>query len=135
MFNYPHHRRLSELARRVIRAAEMWAAHNGNNSVVQPAHLLLALVLETRSPAAALMKASGIDLARVQIALAIDSEIGIDPALHEAYFHAERLGSHYIGSEHLLLALTTQSDAAAVLIEIGIDPDDLRLRVEHHCAP
>jgi ATP-dependent Clp protease ATP-binding subunit ClpA len=132
VFDYPHHRRLSELARRVIRAAEMWAAHNGDDSAVQPAHLMLALVLETRSPAAALMRASGIDLTRVQIALAMDSAVGIDPALHEAYVHAERLGSHYIGSEHLLLALTTQSDAAAVLIEIGIDLDDLRTRVERY---
>lgn len=134
VFDYPHHRRLSELARRVIRAAEMWAAHNGDDSIIQPAHLLLALVLETRSPASALMRASGVDLARVQIALAIESAVGIDPALHEAYFHAERLGSHYIGSEHLLLALTTQSEAAAILLEIGIDPNDLRSRVERHFA-
>jgi len=112
----------------------MWAAHNGDNAVVKPAHLLLALVLETRSPAAALMRASGIDLARVQIALAVDSAAGIDLALHEAYIHATRLGSHYIGSEHLLLALTTHPDAVTLLLEIGIDLDDLRSRVEHHFA-
>ncbi len=134
MFNYPHHRRLSELARRVLRAAEMWAAHNRDTTAVQPAHLLLALVLETRSPASALMRASGIDLAHIQIALAVHSAAGIAPALYEAHFHAERFGSHYIGSEHLLLALTTQPDAAALLREIGIDLDNLRSRVEDYIA-
>jgi ATP-dependent Clp protease ATP-binding subunit ClpC len=135
VFDHPHHRRLSELARRVIRAAEMWAAHGGGGAAVKPAHLLLALVLETRSPASALMRASGVSPAHVQIALAADSSaVGIDLTLDEAYSHAARLGSHYIGSEHLLLALTTHPDAAALLIAIGVDLDDLRSRVEDYFA-
>lgn len=131
---YRRSRRLSELARRVLRAAEMWAAHSETHAAVQPAHLLLALLLETRSAASSLVRESGVELAHIHAALelaaAIEMQMGIEGALDAAFAHADRFGSHYVGSEHLLLALTTEANTAALLLEVGINLDDLRARVE-----
>lgn len=127
-------RRLSELARRVIRAADTWAQHGASpddTPTTQPGHVLLALLLETRSVSSALVIEAGIDLAQARSVLYNGgTNAGIDGMLDDAFAHALRLGSHYVGTEHLLLALTTDSASNAVLSAAGVDIDRLRTRVE-----
>ncbi|MDZ4765918.1 MAG: Clp protease N-terminal domain-containing protein [Chloroflexota bacterium] len=135
-------RRLSELARRVIRAAEWWAHHSAMPDAQIDAHLaphsghlLLALVLETRSVSSVLLGEVGIDSARARAALnahTFHAETGINGVLDEAFAHADRLGNHYTGTEHLLLALTTDAAAAARLSTAEIDLAHLQARVERY---
>lgn len=99
--------RLSELARRVLTAAEQHAAALGHPSV-GVGHLLLALLHEQRGSVQHLLHSAGLAAAEVdagldagQAALLADADAIIDAALALA----EAAGSHYVGTEHLLLAL------------------------------
>lgn len=130
-------RRLSELARRVLRAADLLALRPDDDfSRPLPGHVLLALLLEGRSASALLARESGVDAALVQVALDegayLDGVLGVESVLEDAFTHAERLGSHYTGTEHLLLALTHNPSASALLLYAGVEPERLRLLVETH---
>lgn len=129
-------RRLSELARRVLRAAESWAGHSAPalpQRVPHSGHILLALVLETRSFSSGLLREAGVDLAHARAFIAahpFQDEDSFLALIDSAFAHAARLGSHYTGTEHLLLALTTDADALACFLDAGIDVTRLRERVE-----
>jgi len=53
-------------------------------------------------------------------------------AITYARHEAQRLGAHYIGTEHLLLGLIREGTgmAAAVLQKLGVDPRRIRFEVE-----
>ncbi|GAA5198185.1 hypothetical protein GCM10023322_70990 [Rugosimonospora acidiphila] len=55
-------------------------------------------------------------------------------ALRDASLSAHRLGHPYAGTTHLLGALLAQPDGPAVrlLRQLGVDPDDVRLKVTRH---
>ncbi len=124
--------RLSELSRRVMNAAEQLAAELGHPHV-GIGHLLLVLAQENRSSTARLLRASGLDETRLQAALASG-----DPALLESIERmlggvvdlVERMGSHYTGTEHLLLALLNDPTGSRVMRFYGAQPDALRRILE-----
>jgi ATP-dependent Clp protease ATP-binding subunit ClpA len=127
---YSHHARLSELSRRVIVSAEQRAAALGQP--VGVGHLLLALLAEQRSPAAGMMRACGLDDSRLRAGLdARDALllVSLEPVLARAPLQAERLGSHYTGTEHLLLALALLPAGAHALRAYSADADALAARL------
>src|SRR5262245_31074730 len=121
--------RLSELSRRVISAAEQMAAAF-HHPTIGLGHLLLALLLETRSPASALLHESGLNEMRLRNGLLkrdplalINAENVLSQALSEIS------DSHYIGTEHLLLALVLDVEGSTLLIAYGINLDDIYRRL------
>jgi ATP-dependent Clp protease ATP-binding subunit ClpA len=126
--------RLSELSRRVINAAEQLAVAL-DHATVGLGHLLLVLLQEERSSTANILRAEGLD----EQHLREDMESGeasllvtIEIVLNRALDQAESLGSHYTGTEHLLLTMTVDPIARAVLQRYRIDPLTLQQRLENH---
>lgn len=125
------HARFSELSRRVIVGAEQSAAAL-DHSAVSIGHLLLALLLEARSPAAAALRASGLDETRLRASLDAQDAlllVSIELVLARAPDEAQRLGSHYTGTEHLLLALALLPAGARLLRVCGADAGALVARI------
>jgi 3-hydroxy-3-methylglutaryl CoA synthase len=127
--SYPGRRsaRLSELSRRVITAAEQMAA-TFHQPTAGLGHLLLALLLETRSPVSSILLESGLDEMRLRNGLLERDPIllvDIEPVLTQALTS----GSHYSGTEHLLLAFALDSQGAALLTAYGLKLDDLHSRL------
>ncbi len=128
---YRQHPRFSELSRRGIAGAQQSAAAL-NHPTVGIGHLLLALLLEARSPAAAALRASALDEACLRARLAAPDPlllVSIEQALARAPDEAERLGSHYTGTEHLLLALALMPAGARLLAGCGADAAALAARI------
>lgn len=120
--------RLSELSRRVINAAEQLAVTLDHPTVGQ-GHLLLVLLLEERSPISALLRAAGLDETRLRRELESgDTALlaSLEDILNRALDQAQNLGSHYTGTEHLLLTLAADETGGALLRRYGLNPDDLR---------
>jgi ATP-dependent Clp protease ATP-binding subunit ClpA len=125
--------RLSELSRRVINAAEQLAVEL-DHTQVGVGHLLLVLLQERRSQLGPILRAAAMDEPRLRTELQIGAPevlTSIEAALETALDHAERVGSHYTGTEHMVLALTDDPRGVAVLTHLAIDPHDLRARVTH----
>jgi Clp amino terminal domain, pathogenicity island component len=128
-YSHPARRsaRLSELSRRVIRAAEQIAAAF-HHPTLGLGHLLLALLLETRSPASILLQESGLDEIRLRNGLLERDPIllvNMDPILTQALIS----GSPYTGTEHLLLTFTLDPHGVILLTAYSVKIDDLRRRL------
>lgn len=124
--------RLTELSRRVITAAEQLAV-TLDHPTVGLGHLLLVLLYEERSSTYALLRDSGLDEARLRRAL--DNQdavllVSIEGVLNIALDRAESMGSHYTGTEHLLLTLLLDPSGMSVLEKFGVSTEDLRRRLE-----
>jgi ATP-dependent Clp protease ATP-binding subunit ClpC len=133
--NHNHPRRLSELARRVIHAAQALA--DATASDAGDTHVLLALAQERRSFSSALLREAKLDVTGLVAALERwngAAPRGLDSLLEQAYTQAERLGNHYTGTEHLLLALASDPRMAVLLADHGTDADALFQRLEQHLA-
>lgn len=127
--------RLSELARRVINAAQALAEASACEAGA--AHVLLALARERRSFSSRLLREYHLDVAGLEIAVARlngAAPHGLDALLERAYSQAERLGNHYTGTEHLLLAVYSDEALASLLGHYGADADALCQRLERHLA-
>lgn len=119
--------RLSELSRRVINAAEQLAVAL-DHPVVGIGHLLLMLAQERRSPTSRLLHAHGLDESRLRRGLEQRDPLllhTIEIILSRVPNHVERLGSHFSGTEHLLLTLCLDQAGAAMLRAYGLRPDTL----------
>jgi ATP-dependent Clp protease ATP-binding subunit ClpA len=123
--------RLSELSRRAITAAEQLSVSMDHQSVGL-GHLLLVMLMEERSPISALLRESGLDenqlragLDKAEAPLLVSIEVVLDRALDQA----ESLGSHYTGTEHLLLTLAADENGQALLRSQAIDPESVRQRI------
>ncbi len=124
--------RLTELSRRAITAAEQMAV-SLDHPTVGLGHLLLVMLQEERSPVAALLRGAGLDESALRGDLQTgggDLLVSVEVVLDRALDHAEGVGSHYTGTEHLLLTLTTDETGRDLLRRYGIDADDLRGRVQ-----
>ncbi len=124
--------RLSELSRRALNAAQQLAAQTDGQVAGLP-HLLLVLAREQRSMASRWLCEAGLDLEALEASVSRVSgtEAAIQAALLEdvidsAVNHADRLGMHYTGTDHMLLALTLHSYGAQLLRAYGVDPQALR---------
>jgi ATP-dependent Clp protease ATP-binding subunit ClpA len=123
--------RFSELSRRVINAAEQLSL-SLNHDRVGIGHLIVVLAQETRSPTAHLLRDSGLDMARLQADLGQNNRLlltGIEGVLNQMLDLVERIGSHYTGTEHLLLTLATDPAAQAVLAYYGVQVEHLQQRL------
>lgn len=123
--------RLSELSRRVINAAELLAVQL-DHPAVGVGHLLLVMLLEERSPISSQLRRYGLDEARLRAGLdAAHTALlaSLEPVLAQARDQAERLGSHYTGTEHLLLTLADDDRSAPILEAYGIAVDALRAQL------
>ncbi|MCU0496391.1 MAG: hypothetical protein MUF87_03455 [Anaerolineae bacterium] len=103
--------RFSELARRVINAAEQ-IAHNLEHPTVGLGHLLQALIAERRGMATKVFRESGflIDQLNVDVQQQYTPlMIGIEETINQALDLAEQHSSHYTGTEHFILTLLTEN--------------------------
>ena len=127
--------RLSELSRRVLNAAEQIAV-SLDHPAVGIGHLLLALVDERRGVTSPFLRQSGLqpDSLRESVQQRRDERllISLEPVLHEAVDRAEKLGSHYVGADHLLLVLASRSEGRLLLEQFGAAPDKVARLLNKH---
>jgi ATP-dependent Clp protease ATP-binding subunit ClpA len=124
--------RLSELGRRVLNAASQIARSYEQKSLF-PEHILLALTQERRSVAKNMLIESQCNIEQLQQIVprlprhSIEAQTVIDQILDRAVDRAEAMGSHYTGTEHILLAMTMNPRSQHMLAEYGIDVGQLQV--------
>ena len=135
--------RFTDEARRVLTLAKD-EAQSFNHNYIGTEHVLLGLLRERNSVAAAVLAAMGIDLAKVRTAVEfiigrggqpVVGEVGLTPdakrVIELAIDEARQLDHHRIGTEHLLLGLVRVRDgiSAGVLESVGVTHDRARIAV------
>ena len=134
--------RFDERARAVVVRAQE-EARTAANETISVAHLVLGLVADPDSTAAAAISAQGVSLDEVRrVAVAtlppasgqVRDQIPFDGharrALELTFREAMRLDAQIIGTGHLLLAVLAVEDGTGVLAGLGID----RVAAEAHVA-
>ncbi len=123
--------RLSELSRRVLNAAEQLAAQQ-DNQLTGLDHLLLVLAGEKRSPVSRILRDSGLDRETLQAQLGhFSAEEPLNPqdlledVIDHAVDRADQLGTHYTGTDHILLALAENPYGARLLQQAGVNREQL----------
>jgi hypothetical protein len=124
--------RFTARARNVVMAAQN-AAHAAGNAEITPAHLVLGLLSEPDSVAAAAIVEQGVTLDAVRQAAtgalpaateAVPELVPFDAAsrkvLEVTFREALRLGHNDVGTEHVLLALLEIENGAGVLTGLGV---------------
>lgn len=124
--------RLSELSRRVLNAAEQQAVKL-DHPAVGTGHLLSALVKERRGTTSSILKQGGLDEEKLQKDLMagrrrLFSDISI--VLDDAINQAEKMGSHYVGADHLLFALTLNAKCTELLAHYNVAVDKVRRLIQ-----
>jgi ATP-dependent Clp protease ATP-binding subunit ClpA len=134
--------RFTPNARRAVAIAE-YEARRLHHQFVETEHLLKGLMRDESSSAARVLRDLGLQLSTLETALKERAVPGLaekapQPELHAdvkitvalALQEAKRLGHAYIGTEHLLLGLTVQSNesSVAVLKRFDLDPELIRKR-------
>lgn len=126
--------RLSELSRRVLNAAEQTAL-SLEHSTVGIGHLLMALVQERRGVTSDILKRSGLNESKLQAALRKrDAGLltGLDTVIQTAIEQADKLGSHYVGADHLLLTMSLVQPGVAVLQQFDAAVDRVNRLLNKH---
>ncbi|MGI6151380.1 MAG: ATP-dependent Clp protease ATP-binding subunit [Christensenellales bacterium] len=130
--------RFTEGAQRALMIAQQTARQLGNN-YVGTEHLLLAFVLEGdgESAASKVLRAAGVDqnaiLARLnrggvmENAPVFDYTPRVKRIIASSMQESKVMGSGYVGTEHLLIALLKEQEGVAdkILRDIGVDPNAL----------
>jgi ATP-dependent Clp protease ATP-binding subunit ClpC len=132
--------RFTERAKTALQLAEQ-EARNLGHAYVDPGHLLLGLLAEGQGIAARVLRYLSIDLQKAQDTMVFIIGRGEQPTtgnlpwvprlqkvIRHAAQEADLLQKHFIGTEHLLLGLTTehQGMAAALLEATGIQLEQVR---------
>lgn len=125
--------RYTTRARNVVMGAQN-EARAAKNSTISTAHLVLGLLHEPDGLAAKAIRAQDVLLDTVRQAAtaklppAVEDGPDLVPfdadakkALELTFREALRLGHHYVGTEHILLALLEQENGSGVLSGLGID--------------
>lgn len=126
--------RLSELSRRVLNAAEQLAVKL-DHPVIGIGHLLVALCNERRGITSSVLIQSGLDVERLNAEMGGASRlvfVSLENVLEEAINQAEKYGSHYLGADHILLALTLNSEAVDILTRFDVSVDRVRRLLQKH---
>ncbi len=126
--------RLSELARRVLAAAEQ-SALTLEHSTPGVGHLLLALVHERRGVTSDMLVHSGLNIEQLEDAIERREDALLDSLesfIQMAVEEAGKSGSHYVGADHLLLALTLISTGTLLLQAYGAAPDKIGRLLNKH---
>ena len=134
----------TERIRKVFQAAND-EARDRHHSKILPEHFLLALIGQRDARGSLILAAAGVDLdaayAMIDLSIVDGSEprsnaIGLDESaksmIENAVNHANRLSHHYVGTEHLLLALLDEQDSQVckLLRGIGVSQQTVRSLVE-----
>ncbi len=125
--------RFTPRARTAVVAAQT-AARDVGNTEITPEHLILGLLGDTDSLAAALLRAHGAEPEQIRAAVTLPASTGQEldlvpfsgPAkkvLELTFREALRLGHNYIGTEHILLALLESEDGDGPLHGLGVDKE------------
>ena len=125
--------RFTPRARTAVVAAQT-AARAAGNTEITPEHLILGLLADTDSLAAALLRAHGAEPEQIRAAVTLPASTGQEldlvpfsgPAkkvLELTFREALRLGHNYIGTEHILLALLESEDGDGPLHGSGVDKE------------
>src|SRR5690606_2363519 len=132
--------RFTQRARRVLSLAQE-EAERMQHSYIGTEHLLLGLMREDGGVAGRVLRELGLDIERVEALVErqtrsgqrtpfakLDLSPGTKRVLELAVEEARQLGHHYIGTEHLLLALIQHNEGVAtdILNEMGLTPDEIR---------
>src|SRR5512147_1280918 len=132
--------RFTQRARRVLSLAQE-EAERLQHSYIGTEHLLLGLMREEGGVAGRVLRELGLDVKQVEALVErktrsgqrapfskIDLSPGTKRVLELAIEEARRLGHHYIGTEHLLLALVSHNEGVAmdILAALKITPDQIR---------
>jgi ATP-dependent Clp protease ATP-binding subunit ClpA len=126
--------RLSELSRRVLNAAEQRAVQL-DHPIVDLGHLLVALTNERRGPTQGFLNQSGVNIPKLKDEMDVPSRysfVSLESVLEEAMNQAEKLGSHYLGADHILLALTINPQAGEMLSHFDVSVEKLRRILQKH---
>ncbi len=139
--------RFTERARKVMQLANQ-EAQRFNHEYVGTEHILLGLIKEGSGAAATILRDMGGDLRKIRIEIEKMVRHGPDivmmgrlpqtprakKVIEYAMDEARTLGSHMVGTEHLLLGLLREQEgvAAQVLMNIGIKLGDVRAAVMNH---
>jgi len=132
--------RFTQRARRVLSLAQE-EAERLQHSYIGTEHLLLGLMREDGGVAGRVLKQLGLDIKEVEALVErktrsgqrapfskLDLSPGTKKVLELAVEEARRMGHHYIGTEHLLLALLRYNEGIAidVLKALNISPEQIR---------
>ena len=133
--------RFTERARKVIILAKE-EARRFNHDYIGTEHILLGLIKEGESVAAAVLQNLGLGLEQIRLEIEklvqmgpstiVSGDIPFTPkakkVIELAMDEARRLGHNYIGTEHLLLGLMKEGEGVAshVLMNIGLDLNKVR---------
>ena len=136
--------RFTERARKVMARANQ-EAQRFNHEYIGTEHILLALVSEGSGVGANVLRNLGVDLAKVRVEVEKLVKVGPDavwpgempytPRAKKIVEHAikESQGLHhnYVGTEHILLGLLSESEsvAAQVLVNLGLTLQGVREEV------
>lgn len=126
--------RLSELSRRVLNAAEQQAVAL-DHPAVGSGHLLLALLRERRGVTSAFLRQSGLDADALTNSIQQpDADVlsSIELIINEAINQAEKYGSHYVGADHLLLALSLRERGITLLQRFGAETEKIKRLLDKH---
>lgn len=132
--------RLSELSRRVLNAAAQLAAQEPGQNI-RLEHLVLVLARETRSPVSRLLQDCGLQPAALVAPNPLwrgpqmPFEFLVNEVIDHAVDRADQLGTHYTGTEHLMLALAENSYGAGLLRTAGVDLNRLIAALYGHLLP
>lgn len=124
--------RLSELARRVISAAEQYATAS-DHPTVGLGHLLIALLNERRGIVPQLIRGTPLTVTQLQHDLDMGDALllaRLDGALDQASELAKDYSNHYVGTEHLVLAMLLDPASQALLERYGVNRIKLKSAVE-----
>jgi ATP-dependent Clp protease ATP-binding subunit ClpC len=134
--------RFTQRARRVLSLAQE-EAERLQHSYIGTEHLLLGLIREEGGIAGRVLRELGLDIKKVEALVErktrsgqrtpfskLDLSPGTQKVLKLAVDEARRLDHHYIGTEHLLLALMIYEDGIAIdiLKALNISPEQIRKR-------
>lgn len=103
-------------------------------------HILVGLILENSSIAAAVLRQAGVEIEKVRAEIKVDSVSGTTApgtlpftarakqALESSVEEAANFRHNYIGTEHLLLGIINDNNntAAKILMKLSIDPGAIR---------
>lgn len=134
--------RYSQHARRALNQARL-LAQDYQHAAVDTDHLLVGILRETGSLGAQVLRELEVDTRRAELEVrvlhsVIDplvAPLELTPALHRVLLlsveESRWFGHHYIGTEHLLLALarSREGNASSLLRTLAISPDQIRRRV------
>ena len=136
--------RFTERARKVIILAKE-EAKRFNHDYIGTEHIVLGLIKEGESVAAAVLQNLGLSLDTIRLEVeklvqfgpstVVSGDIPFTPkakkVIELAMDEARRLGHNYIGTEHLLLGLIKEGEGVAshVLMNVGLDLNKVRSEV------